>query len=328
MSAAVERLKARQVGLNAGYNPLDVLAPALPARGDIIYLNEGLLHDFSGHTFKQRSGEYGSYAQALFESIKENGVMEPLVVRRHPTISGEYEIIAGHTRRRIGKDAGVTEFPCIVENLDDDEAVIYMTESNIQRPGWLPSEKAASYKAHYGATERLWKKKPGRPKKGSQENAGTEFPHFSGDRLRDVVARRFGISGRTLDIYVKLLDLTPALLGLVDEGRILVKAGYQLSFLSPFDQEALGRILLQYPHIKVDENKAVDLRKCERARWRRILGLEKDEKPKKMPTRSLALPEHLICVTKDQQERALARPEFQRLFAEFINSTVPQWAGI
>lgn len=322
-NAAMDRLRARRSGLSSGYNPLDSLAPVLPNKDNVVYLNADLLHDYSRHPFRARDDEY---TQAMLDSIKANGILEPLLVRPHPAISGEYEIIAGHTRNRLGKIAGLHEYPCIIRDLDDDEAVIYMIESNIQRPDWLPSEKAASYKAHLEATARICNKKPGRPS-GGNENVGTEFPNNEEDRerLRDIAAKRFGISGRTLEMYIKLIALTPELLKMVDEGRILFKAGVQLSFLSRTDQDSLARLLIQYPHIKVDERKGIDLRTCGHSRWRRILGIEKDSDAGKAPSRKVVIPDELLSasvLSKNNQQKfkaMLVEPDFQAGIARFIN---------
>lgn len=101
------------------------------------------LHPFSAHTFKViRNEDYAS----VVDSIKDHGVIIPLVVRPHPTIQGDYEIIAGHRRCTDSRDAGLSTVPCLILKIGDAEARKDMIESNIQRPEWLPSEKARSYK--------------------------------------------------------------------------------------------------------------------------------------------------------------------------------------
>ena len=277
-NSALERLKARQNGHSAGFNPLDSLAPVLTVtdKDDIVYIPDGRLNDFSGHTFKHGT-ELSGYELAILDSIKTNGIMEPLIIRKASDNEAQYEIIAGHTRRRLGRMAGLDEFPCVIRELDDNAAIIHMVESNLQRPDWLPSEKAASYKAHYDATARSWGKLRGRPKNGA-DSSSADPAEYSVDRLRDAVAQRFGISGVMLMTYIKLNDLSPRLLDLVDSKRLTVKAGYQIAYLDTVSQEALLRLLAQYPHIKVDDRKAVDLRNCDRSRWPEILGIKKAKK--------------------------------------------------
>lgn len=320
-NTAMERLRARQNGgASSGYNPLDSLAPALSNKDSVVYLDANLLHSFSAHPFVERDDEY---TQSLLDSIKANGILEPLLVRRHPSINGEYEIIAGHTRNRLGQIAGLRTRPCIICDLNDDEAVIYMVESNIQRPDWLPSEKSASYKAHLDATARICNKKPGRP--GENENAGNEFPHFlhNGERVRDIAAKRFGISGRMFEMYIKLGDLTPELLKLVDAGRIVLRAGVQLSFLSPNDQDQLAQLLLQYLEIRVDETQAVDLRNCDRTRWRRILGIETVSSAAKPTARKVTIPDAMLIeplrTNPKKLKTMLLEPELQERIAQAIN---------
>lgn len=306
MSNAVDRLKRRKEGVGPTYNPLAALDMKIErSDNQVIFVKSKDLLDFSGHTFKARPHS-DAYILALAESIRENGILEPLEVRPHPQFAGKYEIIAGHTRRRLGVEAGLSEFPCIAKDLDDDEAVVHMGETNIQRPDWLPSEKAATYKAHLDALKRLELKKAGRPKLVGTENPGTRCPDYSEERLRDIAAQRWGIRGRMLDIYIKLNDLTPEMLQLVDEGRINVKGGYQLAFLSPAVQSDLYQLLITHPDVKVNEPKATDLRRVEQSKWRRVLGIEKAPQERGTTWKIPPLPANRIRASKDQ----LADPEF------------------
>lgn len=318
---AAERLKARKAGKSAApaYNPLDAITPftSPEAKNDVILVKDELLDDFTGHTFKHgensltRVGqELSDYEQAMLDSIKENGILQPLFIRPSKAAQGRYEIIAGHTRRRLGRMAGLAEFPCIVRDVDDDVATIFMIETNLQRPDWLPSEKATSYKAHLEATARILDKKAGRPATDWSERDIEQVP----GRVRDIAAQRFGITGKTLEAYIKLNDIHPYLLDMVDEKRISVKAGYNLAFLSPVQQASVLSLLNQYPHIKVDEKKAADLRLCDQSRWPEILGIRKAKKNAEPQVR-LSLPFKRLRVPKDE----FNKPEFIDWLVETIN---------
>lgn len=305
MSNALERLRTRETG-SREYAPLEALAgTVLPGPGSILSLPADKLHPFAGHTFKRRPDD-DPYILALEQSIRDNGILEPLVVRPHPTLAGEYEVIAGHTRLYLGQRAGLSEFPCLYEPLGDDEAIQRMGETNIQRPDWLPSERAATYKAHLEASERQEVRRRGRPQ-------------ILGQRLRDREAERWGISGKMWEIYMKLNDLTPELLDMVDAGRVAVKGGYQLSYLSPDDQIVLWRLLQRYPHVKVNERMAIDLRNIDQGRWRKILGIEKEKKPRKVPMYKFGVPKELVTsIPEERVARALEEPAFWTAVAEAL----------
>lgn len=239
MNEAMERLRARQSQAQ-GMNVLDAIMQPRPAsQDDIVQLPGRSLHGFSGHTFKLRPDE-DPYMVSLLDSIRENGILEPLLVRPHPSRMGEYEIVAGHTRHYLGGKAGLTVFPCVVRALGNADAVIQMGESNLQRPDWLPSEKARTYKAHLEAIRE--KRQEVQPGCTSIQAAGRVQPSCTfgaGEKTRDIAAKRWGITGQALELYIKLNDLSPALLDMVDAGRIPVKAGFQLAFLPVEDQGAL-----------------------------------------------------------------------------------------
>ena len=208
------------------------------------------------HTFKVRK-EQDDY-KALVESIKDIGVKEPLLVR-HSNLVGHYEIIAGHRRCEAAKDAGLDKVPCIVLNLSDTEADRLMAESNIQRPDWLPSEKARTYKVWLAAVQETTGIKAGRPLKNSP-------PGEANLRSDDLAARKMFCDGNTLRRYIKLNDLIFDLLELVDYNHdnpkcgIQVKAGYQLAFLSEMQQNVVLSVLSDYPEYCLKEKDAKAIR--------------------------------------------------------------------
>lgn len=228
------------------------------------------LHSFNGHTFHviQDSPDY----QALATSIKDNGIQQPLRVRPSPTNVGSFEILVGHRRCDIARGLGLLELPCIVTNCDDDTAIQIMAESNIQRPGWLPSERAETYKAHLEATQRKSGITAGR---GSGTNS----------RNDDEAAKLWGISGDALRIYIKLNDLLPPLLHIVDQGRVAVMGAYALSFMSDDQQELVQNTLTTYPKKKVSASKCKEIRlasdngQLNEDTLLRILGIKRDIHP-------------------------------------------------
>ena len=327
MNEAMERLRSRRQGGGQSAELLNaIMQPLSPAQGDIVQIPGGKLHPFRAHTFRLRP-DSDPYMTSLLDSIRETGILEPLLARPHPGVPGEYEIIAGHTRHHLGQQAGLMVFPCIVRAMDDTEAVIQMGESNVQRPDWLPSEKARTYKAHLEAIREKRRTSPELgsglcgvgeiPEPGSgiyetKKNPGTEFRIQWGDgESRELAAKRWGITGKALDMYIKLNDLTSALLRLVDEGRIPVKAGFQLAFLPADNQHALFR-LLGPRKIKVNEAAAKALRQAQPEDFPRILGLGA---PAKRPTWSVALPRDLL---PDRAKEHLADPELQERLAAAV----------
>lgn len=232
--------------------PLFPLLPNTNGEG-IVMLPASNLHDFNGHTFKMRPDD-DPYILSLQNSIKENGILTPLLVRPHPTLPGEYEIIAGHTRKHLGVKCGLTELPCTIKHLDNDDAIIQMGETNVQRPGWLPSEKAKTYAAHLDATRRKTGIAQGNRTDLTSPNRSAKF------RNDDEAAKTWGISGDKLRMYIKLNALLPNLLNWVDEGRVSVKSGYQLAFLTPENQQTIMRVMQEHSIRRLTDSKARELR--------------------------------------------------------------------
>lgn len=215
---------------------------ARPPAAGIEQIEVSRLHNFAGHTFRVRKNDA---FWMLVSSIRENGVQSPLLVRPHPTIPGDYELISGHRRKTAAETIGLQAVPCVVKDLGDADATILMAESNIQRPEWLPSERASTYKAHLEAT------------KAARAKGGTEFHP---GKTRDYAARTWGITGKAFDLYIKLNELRPELLEMVDEGRIQLKAGYQLAFLTEEQQAVVLSVLQNYDKVKLKELEAKEIR--------------------------------------------------------------------
>ena len=189
-----------------------------------IRINE--LHPFRNHPFHVKDDES---MQALCDSIREYGVLSPLLAR--PTGEG-YEIVSGHRRRSAALKLGLEKLPVLVREMTDDEAIILMVDSNIQRENLLPREKAFAYKMKLEATKR----QSGRPKKNSPQVA-------SNYRSDDALAQQEGISGDTVRRYIRLTNLAKPILELVDEGRIAFSPGVELSYLTKLEQAELWDIM-------------------------------------------------------------------------------------
>ncbi len=185
------------------------------------------IDDFPDHPFQVRLDED---MDQLVESVKERGVITPITLRRKA--DGRYEIVSGHRRRKACELAGLATVPAEIKELTRDEAIILMVESNLQRSTILPSEKAFSYKMRLEAMKRL----PGRPTK---ENGVPSGPNLLG-KSRELLAAESPDSNTQIQRYIRLTELIPDLLTMVDEGRIALRPAVELSYLSKLEQQDLA----------------------------------------------------------------------------------------
>ena len=186
-----------------------------------------LIDDFPDHPFKVRDDE--DMIQ-LVESVKERGVITPATVRQKE--DGRYELISGHRRKRACELAGFEALRCEVVDLDRDAATVLMVESNYQRSQILPSEKAFAYKMRLEAMKR----QAGRP---SKDNSAPVVQNFDGQTTREIVAAESGESHEQVRRYIRLTNLVPELLDLVDEGKIKMRPAVELSYLDEGNQRAV-----------------------------------------------------------------------------------------
>lgn len=161
------------------------------------------------------------------DSIKEYGVLVPAIAR--PLPGGKYELISGHRRKRACELAGLETMPVIIRDLDDDEAVIVMVDSNLQRENILPSERAKAYKMKVEALRR----KAGRPSKENSSQVGTHF------RADEKVAEDAGVSRNQVQRFIRLNNLVPDLISMVDDKKVAMSSAVELSYLKPEEQEKL-----------------------------------------------------------------------------------------
>jgi len=185
------------------------------------------LHPFKNHPFKVTDDE--SMLETA-ESITKHGVLVPVIAR--PREEGGYELISGHRRKRASELAGKETLPCIVRNLDDDAATIIMVDSNIQRENILPSERAFAYKLKLEALDRQL----GRPPK---ENVGQVVPTYSGKRSTEIIGDQTGESYKQVQRFIRLTELVPELLDMVDAKNIAFNPAVELSYLKPHEQVQL-----------------------------------------------------------------------------------------
>ena len=184
------------------------------------------LHPFEGHPFKVLDDDAMT---ETVESIRQMGVANPLIVR--PDQDGGYEIISGHRRHHAAELAGLDTIPVIVRELDDDAAVIMMVDSNLQRENILPSERAKAYKMKLEALKH----------QGSRTDLTCEQDahKLDGKKSRDIIAEQAGTSKDSVRRFIRLTELLPPILQMVDEGRIALTPGAELSFLTQEEQENL-----------------------------------------------------------------------------------------
>lgn len=174
------------------------------------------IHPFAGHPFKVIDDDK---MQDLVESVRENGVITPVLIR--PAMENQYEMISGHRRMHAAKLAGLSNIPAIVREMTDDEAVIAMVDANIQREELLPSEKAFAYKMKLSAMKR----QAGRPGKNNSSQNGTNL------RSDQVLAEEVGISRNQIQRYIRLTELIPELLNLVDDKKLQFTVAVEISYI-------------------------------------------------------------------------------------------------
>ena len=183
------------------------------------------LHAFENHPYKVQDNEE---MERLAESIREHGVLSPIIVRPKENTEDEYEIISGHRRVMASKKAGITEVPALIVSLDRDAAAIVLVDSNLHREHILPSEKAFAYKmkadamAHQG-----WR---------SDLTSGQVVPKSDDNRTTAMIGEDMGDSYKTVQRYIRLTNLISEILEYVDEGRISFTPAVELSYLNEQEQ--------------------------------------------------------------------------------------------
>lgn len=196
----------------------------------------------------------------MAESIRRNGILNPLLVRR---MGERYQILGGHTRKAAAAKIGYKELPCVVMDVDDDEAEnIFVTDNLMQRPGLLPSEKAWAYRTKLEAMKRqgertdLTSGQVG-PKLGTNSTSAQVEPKF---RSNETIAEEVGESRAQVQRYIRLTYLNPDLLDLVDDGKLGLTIAVELSYLDELVQSMLADYLEEHPKASVSQSIASQLR--------------------------------------------------------------------
>ena len=195
----------------------DVALQVLKPASELKTLPITALHPFKDHPYKVQDNDE---MDTLVESIRENGIMSPLIVRPLENVENEYEVVSGHRRLHAAQKAGIAEVPALIYALDHDDAAIAVVDSNLHREHILPSEKAFAYKmkmeaiAHQGVT------------------CG-QVGHKSREEISDTE------SGRQVQRYIRLTHLIPELLAYMDEGKMALSVGVELSYLCEEHQRAV-----------------------------------------------------------------------------------------
>lgn len=200
----------------------------------IINLTPSAISDFPNHPFKVRMDEA---MQEMAESVRQHGILLPCLVRPKPDVG--YEMVSGHRRKRAAELAEHSEIPCIVRNLSDDEAIIIMVDSNLQREKILPSEKAFAYKMKLEAMKRQGKR--------TDLTSATKLQKLGGKTSRELLAEQSGESHEQIRKYIRLTELIPELLDLVDNSalndksklQMAVKPAVEISYLRKEEQKVL-----------------------------------------------------------------------------------------
>ena len=185
------------------------------------------ISDFPNHPFKVRQDEA---MMEMMESVQLHGVLVPGLVRQ--LADGSYQMVSGHRRKLASRLAGLDTLPCIVRDLTDDEAIIVMVDSNLQREKVLPSEKAFAYKMKLEAMRR----QAGRP---SKENGVPVGHHFQQGKSRELLAANSPDSNTQIQRYIRLTYLLPEILAMVDDSKIAFRPAVELSYLAEKEQRIL-----------------------------------------------------------------------------------------
>ena len=207
----------------------------------------GEISDFPNHPFKVKMDE--SMAD-MAESVKQYGVLVPALVREKP--EGGYEMIAGHRRKMASELAEKKEIPCIVRNLTDDEAIIIMVDSNLQREQILPSEKAFAYKLKLDAMKRQGKR--------TDLTSEPVAWKLKGKESAEILGQQVGESKDTVRRYIRLTELITPILDMVDSGKIAIRPAVELSYL-PKEQQTILLDTMQLEDCTPSHAQAIKMRK-------------------------------------------------------------------
>lgn len=290
---------AKNSGFNLNLPSLDDLFTTQAEREDaklekVLLLPPEDISEFPNHPFQVRMDDA---MKEMVQSVRENGVLVPALVR--PKVGGGYEMVSGHRRKRAAELAGLREIPCIVRNLTDDQAIVIMVDSNLQREQILPSEKAFAYKMKLDAMKRQ-----GFRSDLTSDPVGWKL---NGNESANIVGKESGDSQTQVRRYIRLTNLIPELLSLVDNSvlkepgkpQMALRPAVELSYLRKEEQADLAQ-LIQEMECTPSHAQALKLRRLsegkapgERLARDAIVSILQEEKPNqveqfKMPKERIA----------------------------------------
>ena len=276
---------AKNNGLNLNLPSLDDLFTTQAEREDaklekVLLLPPEEISEFPNHPFQVRMDDA---MKEMVQSVRENGVLVPALVR--PKEGGGYEMVSGHRRKRAAELAGLREIPCIIRNLTDDQAIVIMVDSNLQREQILPSEKAFAYKMKLDASRRI----AGRPSKENSVPVGQNFGFTS----REIIAAESPDSNTQIQRYIRLTHLVPELLSLVDNSmlkkpgkpQMALRPAVELSYLRKEEQldlfDLIGEMDVTPSHAQALKLRRLSEGKGQGQRLARdaIVSIMQEEKP-------------------------------------------------
>lgn len=236
----------------------------------IVSIND--LYEFKDNPYKVKDNEE---MQDLIDSIKKYGIIEPLIVRKRD--KGGYEIISGHRRKYACEKAGIKQVPVLIRDMDKNLAVITVVDSNLQRQDILPSEKAFAFKMKLEAM-----------KKQGQRNDLTSAPteqKLQGKTTREIIAEEMGESSSNIQRFVRLTELIPELLKIVDEGKMKLRPAVELSYLKKEEQQEVFDAI-EYTDAFPSHPQAIKMRKLSESgklTMEEIDNILDEEKPNQIP---------------------------------------------
>ena len=249
----------------------------VPEIADTQEIELGRIHSFPNHPFKVLDDEK---MDTLVESIRENGILNPVIVR--PDQNGDYEMISGHRRLHAAGIVGLNKVPAIVNEMSDDEAIIKMVDANIQREEILPSEKAYAYKMKLEAMKRS----AGRPTK---ENACQSGTHLRSDQE---LASQVGESARSIQRYIRLTYLVPELLEMIDLKKLQFVMAVDISYFDEQIQNWICEYIKDNGFIKPVQISALkNYPNLSKANQFSVISIMNDALPKKSSSAKVSLSE-------------------------------------
>jgi len=271
----------------------------------IVSIPIGKIHDFANHPFKVIVNDE---LLEMVDSIKQKGVISPALVR--PKGDGSYEMVSGHRRKKASELAYLITLPCIVRELTDDEATIIMVDSNLQREELLPSEKAFSYKMRLEAMNR----------QGMRTDA-TSVPlaqKYKNKTSREQLGELVGESQDQVRRYIRLTELVPEILEMVDEKRIAFRPAVEISYLN-HDEQYILSYQMEYLDATPSLAQAISLKKMSQEgvlTTEKIEGVMEQEKPNQTPK---------VKISRNKLEKLLPKNVVtERQVEEFVLSCVEE----